>query len=483
MSKPKASKRQRWARFRFSLVGELYASPPPKGELQQRLQALADKTYRHPTDEHRQLRLGFKTIERWYYNARDSPDPITALSRKRRSDAGKRVAVSPELRSVLEAQYRSHRRWTVKLHYDNLSALAEERSELNPIPSYKSVLRCMRENGWNRRREPARITPGQRRARERLEQREVRSFESAYVHGLWHLDFHQASIRILDESGTWCKVFALAIMDDHSRICCHLQFYLAETAECLIHGLSQAFMKRGLPRSLMTDNGSAMIAEETCQGLERLGVLHKTTLPYSPYQNGKQESFWGQLEGRLVEMLRDVPDLKLSFLNRAAQAWAEQDYQRNLHREIGTSPLQRMLAGQSVGRSAPDPAFMRLAFTRKITRKPRQSDATVVVDGIRYELPVRFSHLAKVTLRSVQWDKSKITLMDPDTDMPLAHLLPQDKVKNASGLRRVIQPSSAPSAKETEKKPLPALLRKWLADYAATGLPPAYLPKEELIHE
>ena len=31
--------------------------------------------------------------------------------------------------------------------------------------------------------------------------------------------------------------------------------------------------------------------------------------------------------------------------------------------------------------------------------------------------------------------------------------------------------------------PLPALLRKWLADYAATGLPPAYLPKEELTHE
>jgi hypothetical protein len=27
---------------------------------------------------------------------------------------------------------------------------------------------------------------------------------------------------------------------------------------------------------------------------------------------------------------------------------------------------------------------------------------------------------------------------------------------------------------------MPALLRKWMADYAATGLPPAYLPKEEL---
>jgi hypothetical protein len=30
---------------------------------------------------------------------------------------------------------------------------------------------------------------------------------------------------------------------------------------------------------------------------------------------------------------------------------------------------------------------------------------------------------------------------------------------------------------------MPALLSKWLADYAATGLPPAYLPKEECDHD
>ena len=54
----------------------------------------------------------------------------------------------------------------------------------------------------------------------------------------------------------------LGILDDHSRLCCHLQWYLSETAEDLVHGLSQAIQKRGLPRALMTDNGSAMIAEE-----------------------------------------------------------------------------------------------------------------------------------------------------------------------------------------------------------------------------
>jgi transposase InsO family protein len=64
--------------------------------------------------------------------------------------------------------------------------------------------------------------------------------------------------------------------------------------------LAQAFQKRGLPRSALSDNGAAMTAAEITQGLTRLGILHQTTLPYSPYQNAKQEAFWGPVEGRLV---------------------------------------------------------------------------------------------------------------------------------------------------------------------------------------
>ena len=77
-----------------------------------------------------------------------------------------------------------------------------------------------------------------------------------------------------------------------------------------------------------------------------------------------------------------------------------------------------------------------------------------------------------------------MTLVDPDTDAPLACLLPQDKVKNASGRRKTIQSDDhvAPTS-QSFNDPMPALLRKWLADYAATGLPPAYLPKEEITHE
>ena len=484
MSEPQVPMWQRWAQFRFSVIGELLSCPADRGQLQKSIDRLVRKTYQHPIDPHRQMRLGRSTIERWYYKAKSAPDPIAALGRKMRSDAGIRWSMSQTVLATLKAQYEAHRQWNVQLHYDNLLALAQEQPQLKPVPSYKTVWRCMRDNGWIRIRQPAKPSSGQQQAAERLQRREVRGFEVAHVHGLWHLDFHHVKIGILDASGRWHRPVALAILDDHSRLCCHLQLYLAETAECLVHGLTQAFMKRGLPRALMTDNGAAMLAEETRRGLQRLAIRHQTTLPYSPYQNGKQESFWGQLEGRLIALLRGVDNLKLSFINQAAQAWVEQDYQRKMHREINTTPLQRMLNGHNAARPAPASDFLRLAFTRRLKRTPRRSDATVTVEGIRYELPTRFAHLPAVILRSSSWDKRQMTLVDPDTDAPLARLLPQDKVKNASGMRRTIQAGNdAPAPDPSPADPLPALLRKWLADYAATGLPPAYLPKEEITHE
>jgi len=120
-----------------------------------------------------------------------------------------------------------------------------------------------------------------------------------------------------------------------------LQWYTEETAESLIHALSQAFHKRGLPRALLTDNGAAMLAAETTEGLERLGIVHHTTLPYSPEQNGKQESFWGQIEGRLLPMLEGERDLTLALLNVATQAWVEEEYHRKEHSEMGAAPLRR----------------------------------------------------------------------------------------------------------------------------------------------
>jgi hypothetical protein len=293
------------------------------------------------------------------------------------------------------------------------------------------------------------------------------------------LDFHQGSRPVLTADGQWQKPQLLGVLDDRSRLCCHLQWYLEETAEALIHALSQAFQKRGLPRALLTDNGAAMIAAETTEGLERLGIVHHTTLPYSPEQNGKQESFWGQIEGRLLPMLEGEPELPLGLLNTATQAWVEEEYQRKEHSEIRESPLARYLRGPSVGRESPSSDALRRAFRTEVTRKQRRSDGTVTVEGVRFEVPSAYRTLLQLRLRVARWDLSAIDLVDPRSGDHLATLLPLDKARNAERVRRLVAPAAA-----DDDPPRPVgiapHLRALMADYAATGLPPAYLPKHDV---
>jgi len=201
-------------------------------------------------------------------------------------------------------------------------------------------------------------------------------------------------------------------------------------------------------------------------------------LPFSPFQNGKQESFWGQVEGRLLPMLEGVADLTLEALNEATQAWVELEYNRQVHSETNQTPLDRYLHDKDVGRPCPSAEPLRLAFTTEVHRTQRRSDGTLSLEGVRFEIPSRYGHLEKVTVRYASWDLSVVYLSDPQTGAILTRLFPLDRHKNADGRRapRANAPASAPPP-ATGMAPL---LQKIIHQYATTGLPPAYLPKDEI---
>ena len=468
------------ARFRFSVIGPLLSAPPRQGELRAALEDLAARSWRHPiTGE--ATRYGFSTIERWYYTARNAQNPVDALRRAVRRDTGRRRSISAEFDQAARAQYRSDSDWTRQLHYDNLRVAIENDPSLGPLPSYQSFVRHMNAIGLVRKRRPGAERPGQSLARQRLEEREVRSYEVDHVGALWHLDFHTSKrVSVLTADGTWRKPDLFAAMDDHSRLCCHAQFYFTETTEDLVHGFSQALLKRGLPREQLTDNGSAMTSGEFTQGLGRLSIHHETTLSYSPYQNGKQEFFWSVVEGRLMAMLRRVRDLTLDQLNLYLQAWVEGEYNRRHHSEIGTTPLARFLNAPDVSRPSPSLEDLRDVFRIQVTRKQRKSDATFTLEATRFELPSRYRHLSRLALRYARWDLGYVHLVDDRANKLLARVFPLDRSRNATGERRRLQPTGTddPQTQATSEE-LPPLMKKLLEDYAATGLPPSYLPKIE----
>lgn len=473
--------RVRWARLRFQIIGQLLAAPPESGELAGRIAELAAQPWQHPSTGE-VVRFSAKTIERWFYTARESSDPIRALERKVPKHAGTHPSVSDAVAEVIRRLRRDHPRWSFQLIHDNLGVIVRENPALHPLPGYASVCRYMKHHGLGKRRKLRRheLEPG-------FVPRERRSFEVSHVHALWHFDFHEGKRAVALPSAELVKPVLLGILDDHSRLCCHAQWYLdEENTEWLVHGLCQAFQKRGLPRAVLSDNGSAMLAAETREGLERLSIVQHTTLPQSPEQNGKQESFWTQVEGRLMAMLEGEPELTLELLNRATQAWVEQEYHRRVHGETGQAPLDRCLAGPSVVRPCLSSDALRRAFRMEVRRKQRKSDGTITFNGVRYEIPSAYRTLEWVSVRVARWDLSSIDLVDPRTGAHLGTLLPLDKEKNADGRRRALSRDDGGSRDvEYDARPRPVgvapLLRELMAQYAATGLPPAYLPQDQRV--
>jgi len=480
------SHHERWALLRFSVVGQLLAAPPPKGELRAEIEKLAAREWQHPITG-LPVRFGVSTVERWLHRARkERQDPVRVLRRKVRTDVGAQGSLSIAIRQALRAQYAGHMSWSTALHHDNLRALAEQHPEFAPVPSYSTIRRFLKAQGLHKRRRlSSRRTAGVERAEARLAEREVRSYEAEYVGGLWHWDAHHGSLKVITPRAEWIKPTLFGVIDDRSRLVCHGQWYLTENAQNVAHGLSQAFMRRGLPRSGLSDNGTAMLAAEITEGLARLGVLHETTLAFSPYQNAKSEVLWANVEGRLMAMLEGVADLTLELLNEATQAWIEFDYNRKIHSETGQTPLARWLAGPQVTRPSPDSAALRLAFTRTDQRAQRRSDGTVVIEARRFEVPNAFRHLTRVLVRYASWDLTQVHLVDEHTGEVCARLYPLDKTENAKGLRRPFEPLATRAAANSSAAVKPTtgiapLLAKLLAQQAATGLPPPYLPKDEL---
>lgn len=423
-TQPAGNVQARWARFRFSIIGPLLSAPPDNGDLKTALEALSKKQWRDPITGNPVL-FSVPTLERWYYLAKRDVDPVGALR------------------------------------------------------TYSTVRRYMTANGFRKRRVvKQRHTAGAQLAEERLEQREVRSYEVDYVHGLWHLDFHHGPRKILGKDGEWHKPLLLAILDDHSRVVCHAQWYLDETTESLVHGFMQALQKRGLPRALMSDNGSAMLAAEFTEGLERLGILHQPTLPYSPYQNAKQEVLWAQVEGRLMAMLEGEPELTLPLLNEATIAWVEFEYHRKVHSEIATTPIDRYLKDKNVGRACPDGSTLRRLFCAEVKRKQRRSDGTFSLEGCRFEVPNQYRHLDVLHVRYARWDLRSAVLVDPHSNICLTTLYPQDKSANADSMRRALHQTENKIEHEAPTAGMAPLLKELMSKYSATGLPPAYLPKD-----
>ena len=424
VAKSKAAVAYEQGLFRYGIISELLSRPPDKGELAARLREIAEKSYTQPWNNE-VINISVRTLERWYASARKNARPSEILQPKLRIDRGEYRSLTDEHKSFLSDFRLKYPFWSIQLMYDNLVLIPCEIK----VPSYSTVLRYFHQLGFYSNKTNGRKNKA----------KEVRSFEVEYVGQMWHMDFHKGSRMIVDENGEFKTPICMAIIDDKSRLVCHAQWFVNETAEVLVHGFIQAILKRGLPRTFYSDNGSAMKAEEFKAGLAFLDIKQEKTLPYSPYMNGKQESFWQPLEGRLMKMLHKHKRITLDILNTVTQAWVEQDYHVKVHSEINQTPFDRFFNSKNVFRPAPEYNDLKCSFRIKITRIIRKTDATITLDGVRFQIPQCYAHMESLLLRYARWDLGEAEILCPDTHKSLCFISPVNKLLNSNAARKDIE--------------------------------------------
>jgi hypothetical protein len=189
----------------------------------------------------------------------------------------------------------------------------------------------------------------------------------------------------------------------------------------------------------------------------------------------------GLCKRRVIKQRQTAGAMKAQERLEARLAWIEQEYHQTQHSEIGDTPLNRYIKSPDVGRKCPDATALKQAFCTQVTRTLRKSDGTLSIAGRRFEVSSYYRHLEKLTVRYARWDLSFALLVDPHTNSCLERLYPQDKSENASGLRRklVLKEEHQTQLEPVAPEGIAPLLKKLMADFAATGLPPAYLPQQE----
>lgn len=355
--------REKVALFRYGLISSLVNQKGMShGEQELQLRQITSQSWKLPGSP--RTSIARSTVLRWIAIYQRSGGNIDSLQPQPRKDRGSSRVLDTETEAALVALRREMPAVSLPVFFKvarSRSIIAGERA-----PSKDSLYRLFKRHGLEK---DLRLPEDRRR------------FETETVNDLWQSDAMHGP-RIIHENKLR-KSYLFAVIDDHSRLIAHAQFYLAENIDSFRDCLLQALEKRGLPRRLYVDNGSAFRSHTLKYACARLGIALLHTAPYTPEGRGKIERFFLTVRKQLLPLL--PKELTLEKLNELLAKWIDTDYHQRVHSSTGQSPLTRYMAHLSLLRSAPKDLrdYFRLPVRRKVDK-----DRTVTLNGKLYEAPV-----------------------------------------------------------------------------------------------
>ncbi len=304
------------------------------------------------------------TILRWIQNYKDSGQKLESLYPKGRNDKGKQRALNQEISLALIRIRQEYPDGTVPFIIKTIKG-----REIVPPNTYlplSTVYRFFHQNNLMRKRSM---------------NEDRRRYEAQMPNDIWQSDVMHGPR--LDVDGKNRKTYLIAFIDDHSRLIVHAQFYVSESTKVFMTALEQALLKRGLPRKIYVDNGSAFRSKQLMFTTASLGIALVHAKPYKPQGKGKIERFFKTLRSQFLPGFtgKSLPDINQEF-----ESWLMDEYNVRKHSSTGQTPLSRFI--DNIECIRPAPQRLRDHF-RKVARRRVGKDRTVVLDKIVYEAPVK----------------------------------------------------------------------------------------------
>jgi putative transposase len=411
------------ALFRYGLIAQLIHDPPPKGQQEAQLRALAAKSYHRPGSS--RTRVSLSALRRYLKAYRNGG--FEALRPASRPDAGSPRAFPPAvLAKAIALRVEQPARTTQTL---------VELLQRDPEVQLSQPLNAHTLTTHLRRR-------GQTRRLLRQDPKTYRRFERKHVNELWQGDALVGPwLPDPHAPGKQRRTHLFCFIDDHSRLVPYAEFFFEEALPRMERVLKVGILRRGLPRAIYVDNGQVYSATQFAAACATLGVQRIQATPYAPEGRGKQERFFETLRLQFLPEVETSDITTLSALNESLWAWLECLYHQRIHTETEQTPLARYTVGLEQVRPV-DPETLRSAFLWREKRKVKR-DATLSLQGNRYQVDPRWAGRT-LELRFDPFDLSRIELYLDNVALGLATVFVQLHQRHLAVARLASEPPDPP---------------------------------------
>lgn len=311
-------------------------------------------------------KLSHKTLEKWVSLYRNGG--IDALMPVSRSDKGTTRVLSD---TAIEEIFRLKGEFP-RLNATQIHAQLIRTGFIPASVSICAVQRFVKNNDLKGARNP--------------NMKDRKAFEEDAFGKMWQTD--TCFFPYITEDGKSSRVYAVCIIDDHSRLIVGGQLFYNDSAANFQHVFKNAVATYGIPAKLYTDNGAPYVNEQLSLICGAIGCVLLHTKVRDGASKAKIERFWRTSKECFLYGL-DIESIhSLDEFNRLFQEYLR-SYNLSPHSGIGTSPYERYRASKDAVRPPQSAGWLEECFLNRISRKVRR-DATVSIDKVLFDVPMQF---------------------------------------------------------------------------------------------